>query len=85
MVTDCAPLVAVLFLFCYEKDFVQSISEKNQEHIIKASNSTSNSTFAVKWHQTCLKQTNGKKKKKKKKKNADKTNKFSVEPQQKSQ
>ena len=38
MGTNCAPLVADLFLFCYERDFMMSHSEDNQ---IKAFNSTS--------------------------------------------
>ena len=36
----CAPLVAELFLFCYEKDFM-SLSEDNQSGVIEAFNSTS--------------------------------------------
>ena len=28
--TDCAPLVADLFLFCYERDFMTSHSDNNQ-------------------------------------------------------
>ena len=38
---NCAPLVADLFLFCYERDFVLSLSDKNQTDIIEAFNSTS--------------------------------------------
>ena len=30
MGTNCAPLVADLFLFCYERDFMLSLSEENQ-------------------------------------------------------
>ena len=30
MGTNCAPLVADLFLFCYERDFMLSLSENNQ-------------------------------------------------------
>ena len=29
MATNCAPLVADLFLFCYERDFMLSLSEDN--------------------------------------------------------
>ena len=36
-----APLVADLFLFCYERDFMLSLSEENQSGIIEAFNSTS--------------------------------------------
>ena len=41
MGTNCAPLVADLFLFCYEGDFIKDLSNDNQTDIIKASNSTS--------------------------------------------
>ena len=41
MGTNCAPLVADLFLFCYERDFVKSLSPENQADIIEAFNSTS--------------------------------------------
>ena len=41
MGTNCAPLVADLFLFCYEWDFMTSLSDVKQAEIIEASNSTS--------------------------------------------
>ena len=41
MGTNCAPLVADLFLFCYERDFMSSLSDNNQTGIIEAFNSTS--------------------------------------------
>ena len=41
MGTNCAPLVAHLFLFCYERYFKLSLSENNQTDIIEAFNSTS--------------------------------------------
>ena len=41
MGTDCAPFVADLFLFCYERDFMLSLSEDNQSDVIEAFNSTS--------------------------------------------
>ena len=41
MGTNCAPLVADLFLFCYERDFMTSLSDENQADIIDAFNSTS--------------------------------------------
>ena len=41
MGTNCAPLVADLFLFCYKRDFMLSLSDNNQADIIKAFNSTS--------------------------------------------
>ena len=40
MGTNCAPLVADLFLFCYERDFMKSFSRENQADIIEAFNST---------------------------------------------
>ena len=39
--TNCAPLVADLFLFCYERDFMLPLSDNNQTDIIEAFNSTS--------------------------------------------
>ena len=36
MGTNCAPLVADLFLFCYERDFMLSLSEDNQSGVIEA-------------------------------------------------
>ena len=39
--TKCAPLVADLFLFCYERYFMKSLSRENQADIIEAFNSTS--------------------------------------------
>ena len=41
MGTNCAPLVADFFLFCYERDFMLSLSDNNQTDIIEAFNSTS--------------------------------------------
>ena len=41
MGTNCAPLVADLFLFCYEKDFMKDLSSDNQADVINAVNSTS--------------------------------------------
>ena len=34
MGTNCAPLVADLFLFCYERDFMMSLSDDKQADII---------------------------------------------------
>ena len=39
--TNCAPLVADLFLFCYERDFMNYFSNGNQADIMKEFNSTS--------------------------------------------
>ena len=41
MGTKCAPLVADLFLFCYEGDFMLTLSDNNQADIIEAFNYTS--------------------------------------------
>ena len=41
MGTNCAPLVADLFLFCYERDFMMSLSADKDAEIIEAFNSTS--------------------------------------------
>ena len=36
MGTNCAPLVADLFLFCYERDVMLRLSDNNQTDIIEA-------------------------------------------------
>ena len=41
MGTYCAPLVADLFLFCYERDFIVFLSDNTQTDSIEAFNSTS--------------------------------------------
>ena len=41
MGTNFAPLVADLFSFCYERDFMLSLSDANQSEVIEAFNSTS--------------------------------------------
>ena len=35
MGTNCAPLVADLFFFCYERDFMTSLSDVKQAEIIE--------------------------------------------------
>ena len=40
MGTNCAPMVADLFLFCYERDFMMSLSDDNQADVIDAFNTT---------------------------------------------
>ena len=40
MSTNCAPLVADLFSFCYERDFMTSLSDVKQAEIIEAFKST---------------------------------------------
>ena len=41
MGTNCAPLVADLFLFCYERVFMLSLPGANQSEVIEVFNSTS--------------------------------------------
>ena len=41
MATNCAPLVADLFLFCFERDFMMSLSEEKQSEVIEAFSKTS--------------------------------------------
>ena len=41
MGTNCAPLVADLFLLCYERYFMMSLSDDKQADIIDAFNTTS--------------------------------------------
>ena len=41
MGTYCAPQVADLFLFCYERDFMMSLSDEKQADVIHAFNTTS--------------------------------------------
>ena len=41
MGTNCALLVADLFLYCYGRDFMDSLNYDNQADVIKAFNSTS--------------------------------------------
>ena len=36
MDANCAPLVADLFLFCYERDFMMSLSDDTQADFIEA-------------------------------------------------
>ena len=41
MGTNCAPLVADLILFCYERDFLKSLLREIQDDIIESFNATS--------------------------------------------
>ena len=41
MGTNCAPLVADLFLFCYERDYMMSLSDDKQSDVIDAFNTIS--------------------------------------------
>ena len=41
MGTNCAPLAADLFSYCYERDFMDSLNHDNQADVIEAFNSTS--------------------------------------------
>ena len=40
MDTNCAPLIVDLFLFCYERDFMMSLSDDKQADVIDAFNTT---------------------------------------------
>ena len=46
MGTNCTPLVADLFMSCYERDFMMSLSEEKQSEGIEAFSSTSRYTAA---------------------------------------
>ena len=41
MGTNCAPLVADLFSYCYERDCMDPLNHDNQTDVIEAFNSTS--------------------------------------------
>ena len=41
MGTNCVPLIADLFLFCYERDFMRSLTKEKWYDLIDAFNSTS--------------------------------------------
>ena len=41
MGTNCAPLIADLFLYCYESDIMDSLKHDNQADVIEAFNYTS--------------------------------------------
>ena len=41
MGTNCSPLVADLLLFCYERDFMMSLSDDKQADVIDAFNTAS--------------------------------------------
>ena len=41
MGSNCTPLVADLFQFCYERDFMTSLSDDKQADVIYAFNTTS--------------------------------------------
>ena len=47
MGTNCAPLVADLFLPCYERDFMMFLSDDKQSDIICAFNTTSRYLDAI--------------------------------------
>ena len=45
----CAPLVADLFLFCYERDLILSLSDNDQANLFEAFNSNSRNLDVNKW------------------------------------
>ena len=54
MGTNCAPLIADLFLFCYERDFMTSLSDVKQAEILEAFKFTSRYLDAFKYWQSLL-------------------------------
>ena len=54
MDTNCAPLVADLFLFCYERGFRLSLSDNNQTDIVEAFSSTSRYSLYKKKRKLCI-------------------------------
>ena len=40
MGTNCAPLVADLFLFCYDRDFLMSLPDDKLANVVDAFNTT---------------------------------------------
>ena len=49
MGTNCAPLVADLVLFCYERDFMRSLSDDKQADIIDAFNTDRSKAVLLLW------------------------------------
>ena len=47
MGTNCDPLVADLFLFCYEKDFMKSLTKEKRYDMTDAFNSTSRYSISI--------------------------------------
>ena len=45
MGTNCAPLVADLFLFCYERDFMKSLTKEKRYDLIHVLLDAFNSTY----------------------------------------
>ena len=41
MGTNCAPLLADLFLYCYERDFMSDLQKSNRHYLIDMLNDTS--------------------------------------------
>ena len=41
MGTYCAPLIADLFLFCYERDFIMYLTDDTQAEVLEAFNAAS--------------------------------------------
>ena len=52
MGTYCAPLEADIFLFCYERDFMLSLSEDNQSDVIIETFNSTSRYFSVSRYQT---------------------------------
>ena len=54
MGTNCTPLVADLFLFRYERDFMMSLFDDTQADIIETFNSTSKYLTTFEYRQSLL-------------------------------
>ena len=54
MCTNCTPLVADLYLFCYERDFIISLSGDKQADIIVAFKTTSQYLDDILYINKCL-------------------------------
>ena len=54
MGTNCAPLIADMFLYCYERDSMMSLSGDTQADVIEAFNSTSRYIWTTFWILTML-------------------------------
>ena len=50
MGTNCAPLVAHLFLFCYERDFMMSLSDDKQAYVIEVIRLQRSGIDTIKYH-----------------------------------
>ena len=47
MVTHCAPLIADLFLYCYERDFMSDLNKYKRHDLINMFNDTSRYRYII--------------------------------------